>query len=97
MKCFVVLFLAFLNFGQAYAAIKSCEELEYEISAKLDAAGVQSYVLIIVGNEKIENKDGTSAVGEVVGSCDGGRKKIIYIKKQAPAKPRTSSEMLSPI
>ncbi len=55
-------------------AAKACEELKTEIAAKLDAKSVTGYTLEIVA---------TDAVGErkVVGSCDGGSKKIVYEKK----------------
>jgi hypothetical protein len=66
-------------------AAKPCEELALEIAAKLKAAGVKDYSLEIVPNEL--------AVGEkVVGSCDGGTRKITYArvkaseKESAPAK-----------
>jgi hypothetical protein len=66
-------------------AVKACEELKTEIAAKLDAKGVKSYQLDIVASADV--KDQT-----VVGSCDGGTKKITYqrgeaAKPEAPAKP----------
>jgi hypothetical protein len=53
-------------------ARKPCEELKSEIAAKLDAKNVQGYTLDIVdmGAEVTD--------GKVVGTCDGGTKKIIY-------------------
>ena len=57
---------------------KSCEELKDEISKKLDAKGVKGYTLEIVAKEK-------DAEGKIVGTCDGGTKKIIYNKTAAPA------------
>ncbi|KRW59047.1 DUF1161 domain-containing protein [Pseudomonas sp. TTU2014-080ASC] len=56
----------------ALAAPKPCEELRAEIEAKIQANGVASYTLEIVNNE--DSKDPSM----VVGSCDGGTKKIIY-------------------
>ena len=53
---------------------KPCDELKSEIAAKLDAAGVKSYSLDIVAIEKIGD-------AKVVGSCEGGTKKITYAKK----------------
>jgi hypothetical protein len=57
----------------AAQGIKPCEQLKAEIAAKLDAKGVKSYTLEIVAND---------AVGErkVVGSCDGGTRKIVYTR-----------------
>ncbi|MBP8203805.1 DUF1161 domain-containing protein [Pseudomonas sp. TMP9] len=54
------------------AAPKPCEELRAEIEVKIQAAGVASYTLEIVPNEDAQDPN------MVVGSCDGGSKKIIY-------------------
>ena len=69
--------LAFVVFAPLAHAAKSCEELALEIAAKLKAAGIKDYSLEIVPNEL--------AVGEkVVGSCDGGTRKITYARVKAP-------------
>jgi predicted lipoprotein with Yx(FWY)xxD motif len=60
-------------------AAKPCEELKTEIAAKLDAKGVKSYTLDIVDKDK-------DAEGQVVGTCAGGTKKIMYKRGAAPAK-----------
>ena len=52
-------------------ARKPCEELKSEIDAKLQAKGVETYTLGIVSNEDVKDE-------KVVGSCDGGTKKITY-------------------
>jgi len=52
-------------------AAKPCEELKSEIAAKLDAKGVKGYELQIVGTDAVADQ-------KVVGSCDGGSKKITY-------------------
>ncbi|MEK1942762.1 MAG: DUF1161 domain-containing protein [Pseudomonas sp.] len=71
----IVLSLLFtLLAGQAVAAPKSCSELKQEIESKIQAAGVVSYTLEIV--DAAEAKDPSM----VVGSCEFGRKKIIYQK-----------------
>ena len=57
---------------------KSCDELKTEIAQKLDAKGVKGYTLDIVAKDK-------DAEGKVVGTCEGGTKKIIYTKSAAPA------------
>jgi hypothetical protein len=46
--------------------------LKSEIAAKLDAKGVTGYSLDIV------DRDAEVTDGQVVGTCDGGTKKIIY-------------------
>lgn len=58
--------------------VKPCEELKSEIAAKIDAKGVKDYQLDIVPAGDV--KDQT-----VVGSCEGGTKKITYSKGAAPA------------
>ena len=57
-------------------AAKPCEELKSEIDAKLQAKGVKNYTLEIKANE--ETKDLKDA--KIVGSCDGGTKKIVYTR-----------------
>jgi hypothetical protein len=57
-----------------FAATKPCEELKAEIEAKLQAKGVKNYTLEIVPTDQVKD-------AKVVGTCDGGSKKIIY-KKQ---------------
>ena len=52
-------------------AMKACDELKSEIDAKLKAKGVKSYSLEIVPNEQVKDQ-------KVVGTCDGGTKKIVY-------------------
>jgi Protein of unknown function (DUF1161) len=53
---------------------KPCEELKSEIAAQLDAKNVQGYSLDIV------DKDAEVTKGKVVGTCEGGTKKIIYTR-----------------
>ena len=57
-------------------AAKDCEELKAEIAAKLDAKGVQGYALDILLNDQVGDQ-------KVVGSCDGGTKKIVYKRDAA--------------
>ncbi|TNB89301.1 DUF1161 domain-containing protein [Pseudomonas sp. Fig-3] len=59
--------------GTAFAAGKPCEELKSEIAAKIDAKGASGYTLEIVDK-------GTATDGDVVGSCEGGTKEIVYKK-----------------
>ena len=62
--------------GQATApARKACEELKSEIAAKLDAKGVKNYTLSPVKSEEVKPED------KVVGSCDAGTMKIVYVRK----------------
>ena len=59
--------------GSAWAQSmrKDCNELKTEIEAKIKKNGVEQFTLDIV------DKD-AQADGKVVGSCDGGTKKIVY-------------------
>jgi hypothetical protein len=54
-------------------AAKPCEELKGEIAAKLDAKNVSGYTLEIVDTDKAGDR-------KVVGSCEGGAKKIVYTR-----------------
>ncbi|MCR5884324.1 DUF1161 domain-containing protein [Rhizobacter sp. J219] len=71
MLCAALLGLA----APAFAA-KPCEELKSEIAAKLDEKKVAGYKLEIVDTDKTGDR-------KVVGSCDGGKKKIVYEKGAA--------------
>jgi hypothetical protein len=54
----------------AYAQ-KPCEELKAEIDAKMQAKGVKGYTLDVVATDQVKDE-------KVVGSCEGGTKKIVY-------------------
>jgi hypothetical protein len=69
----LIAFLA-LGFSSAWAQVKPCDELKVEIATKIEANGVKDYTLEIV------DKD-AAGDGKVVGTCDGGAKKIVYTKK----------------
>jgi hypothetical protein len=58
----------------AHAAPKACDELKSEIAAKLDAKGVKGYEITAVENDKVGD-------AKVIGSCDGGTKKLTYVRK----------------
>ena len=60
--------------SSALAAGKSCDELKTEIAAKLDGKKVTGYTLDIVAADKTGD-------AKVVGTCEGGAKKITYSKK----------------
>ncbi|MCG6875458.1 MAG: DUF1161 domain-containing protein [Betaproteobacteria bacterium] len=67
----IVLLAALMLAASPALARKDCEELKAEIDAKIKANGVPVYTLEIVPNEEVKD-------GQVVGSCDGGTKKIVY-------------------
>ena len=58
----------------SFAQVKPCEELKAEIAKKLDDKGVKNYELAIVENDK-------AGGAKIVGTCDGGTKKITYVRK----------------
>jgi hypothetical protein len=58
--------------AQAYAQ-KSCDELKSEVAAKLDAKAVKNFQLEIVAAADVKDQ-------KLVGSCEGGKKKIAYKK-----------------
>jgi hypothetical protein len=57
--------------GPALAQRKDCGELKGEIEAKIKKNGVEKFSLDVVEADK-------QADGKVVGTCDGGTKKIVY-------------------
>jgi hypothetical protein len=67
---FAIALAASLAAAPAYAR-KACDELKAEIDAKLAEKGVSSYTLEVVATEEVADQ-------KVVGSCDGGSKKIVY-------------------
>ena len=69
MKVLPIVVVLMLASSPALAR-KSCDELKGEIEAKIKANGVKSFTLEVV--------DGDVKDGKVVGSCDGGAKKIVY-------------------
>jgi outer membrane lipoprotein-sorting protein len=58
------------------AAGTPCETLKSDIAAKIDAKGVKDYSLEVVANDAVGDQ-------KVVGSCEGGSKKIVYKRGDA--------------
>ncbi len=69
----LIIAVALLMIATPVFAKKDCDELKAEIDAKIQAKGVKAYTLEIVPNEQVKD-------GKVVGSCDGGTKKILYTR-----------------
>lgn len=74
MKATLALSALLLAAAPAFAAGKSCDELKTEIATKLDGKQVTGYVLEIVDTDKVGD-------AKVVGSCEGGARKITYSRK----------------
>jgi hypothetical protein len=86
MKPLVTMAALLVVSASAFAqAPKPCEELKAEIAKKLEAKGVKSYSLEIMA------KDDKEGDAKVVGTCDGGTKKIVYSRTAAPAKPAAAA------
>jgi hypothetical protein len=71
MKMLIAIVTLLLVATPAMAQRKACEELKAEIEAKIKNNGVKEFTLEIVENDQAKD-------GKVVGSCDGGTKKILY-------------------
>jgi hypothetical protein len=69
----LVLGLSTVGMNAAWAQKKDCNELKTEIEAKIKKNGVDKFTLDIVDADKAGD-------GKVVGTCDGGAKKIVYKK-----------------
>jgi hypothetical protein len=76
--------------GSAFAAsYKPCEELKAEIDEKIKAKGGVNYTLEIIPESEVKNQ-------EIVGSCEGGKKKIAYVRgQQAVVTSKASYEVVS--
>lgn len=73
MKRLSVLVAFAIALPSTWAQVKPCEELKTEIAAKINANGVTNFTLEIVPNEQVGDR-------KVVGSCEGGSKKIVYVR-----------------
>lgn len=73
MKKLLVFLAAFAAGTHAFAA-KPCEELKVELAARIDANGVKAYTLDIVSADQVGDR-------KLVGSCEGGTKKIVYARQ----------------
>ena len=79
MRRLVTIAVLLFASAAAYAqAAKPCEELKAEIAKKLEAKNVKLYSLEIMA------KDDKEGDGKVVGTCEGGTKKIVYRRTSTP-------------
>ncbi|MFJ4144853.1 DUF1161 domain-containing protein [Pseudomonas sp. NPDC089734] len=67
----LLLAVALLSLTGTAMAAKNCEELKAEVDAKIKAHGDFPFTLEIVRTEDVRD-------AKVVGSCEGGRNKLIY-------------------
>jgi outer membrane lipoprotein-sorting protein len=81
--CLIIAAALFVPVCAHAQAAKPCEDLKSEIAKKMEANGVKSYTLEIVAKDK-------DAEGKVVGTCEGGTKKIVYRRGTTPAETATT-------
>lgn len=87
MKLALALVLVTAAFTSAPAdARKDCTELKSEIASRIDAKGVLAYTLNIV------DADASVEGEQVVGSCNGGRQRIVYQRTSKPSSTLVASE-----
>jgi hypothetical protein len=72
MKPYVLLLACLAVSTNAFAT--SCEEVKSQIAAKLDAKHVSAYTLDVVPADQAGD-------AKVIGTCEGGTKKIVYTRK----------------
>jgi hypothetical protein len=68
--------MALLVAAHAGAQMSTCETLRSEIEAKIRASGVAEFTVSVVDAA-------ASAPGKVVGTCDRGAKKLVYVQRAA--------------
>ena len=78
MKGLIAIAASLLMASPALAQVKPCEELKGEIDTKIKNNGVAAFSTTIVDKDAAED-------GKVVGTCDGGSKKIVYKRGAADA------------
>jgi hypothetical protein len=78
MRTLIAVVASLLVASPALAQRKDCGELNSEIETKIKNNGVTTFTLTVVDKDAAED-------GKVVGTCDGGTKKIVY--KRGAAAP----------
>jgi hypothetical protein len=78
MKSLIAIAASLLIASPVLAQVKACEELKGEIDTKIKNNGVAAFTTTIVDKDAAED-------GKVVGTCDGGTKKIVYKRGEAAA------------
>lgn len=71
----------------AMAQANSCDEIRARIETKVRGSGAADFRLLVV------EKDAKVA-GKVVGSCDLGRRQVVYVARAASA-PRSAEPILT--
>jgi hypothetical protein len=76
----------FLLSSQAMLAIVPCSELKTKIEDGMKEKGVEGFTLTVVPMSD-------AAEGKVVGTCEGGKNKIVYTKGEAPKPVRAEPSL----
>ncbi|MCK0714682.1 DUF1161 domain-containing protein [Chromohalobacter sarecensis] len=81
-------------------SVMACDVLQDEIEAKIRANGVEDFELDIIASERVDEdgvrEDDALAGGDVVGSCDGGTRKVIYRRGAQGSGAMSSSDASLP-
>jgi Protein of unknown function (DUF1161) len=85
---------AILTMACSASYASNCDELRAQIEGKIKAAGVASFTVTVVDST-------ASAAGKVVGTCERGAKKIMYLHSPAsgaatPAATPTATHQAAP-
>jgi hypothetical protein len=67
-----IVVLGMAGVASAQGVRKPCDELKGEIEAKIKKNGIEKFSLDVV------DTSAEAGEGKVVGTCDGGTKKIVY-------------------
>jgi hypothetical protein len=78
MRSLIAIAASLLIASPVLAQVKPCEELKGEIDTKIKNNGVAAFTTTILDKDAAED-------GKVVGTCDGGSKKIVYKRGEAAA------------
>ena len=84
MKSLMAIAASLLIASPVLAQVKPCEELKGEIDTKIKNNGVPAFTTTIVDKDAAED-------GKVVGTRDGGTKKIVYRRGEASSAPEAGS------
>ncbi len=71
MKLSHIAIAALFGFAATSASATPCDEVRSQIEAKVKGHGVKTYSLDVVEAAGVKDQ-------KVVGSCEGGKKKIVY-------------------
>ncbi|WP_277811267.1 DUF1161 domain-containing protein [Chromohalobacter canadensis] len=86
--------------GDNVSGVMACDVLQDEIEAKIRANGVEDFALDIIASERVDEEgvreDDALAGGEVVGSCAGGTRKVIYRRGAQGSGAMSSSDASLP-